>query len=375
MTTPSPDVVVVGGGVIGCAIAYALVNQGASVTVVERSRVGAESSSAAAGILAPRVHATEPEIFDLAMASHQRFPGLVDAIRADTSLDAEYVRSGVFDLAYDENREAELKRKVDWLHSAGHHVSWLDARQTLELEAALSPDIRGGFYDEDAYHINPIRFTQALGQAAARRGVRFQLGAEALGLRRDGARATSVQTTAGDVTGGHVVLATGAWTSLCAAWVQAPIPVFPAKGQILTVYAVPPPIRTIVFGLDAYLLPRVDGTIVVGATVERVGFDKSLTVEGMAWLLDMVGSLCPALRQAPIDRAWTGLRPGSPDDLPIDDLPIVGPAPGWENVTLATGHFRNGIMLAPITADLVAGLVLREESSPLLAPLAPSRFS
>src|ERR1043165_199289 len=111
----SPDVVVVGGGVIGCAIAYALARGGASVAVVERSRVGAESSSAAAGILAPRGHATEPEIFDLAMARHQRVPALVDAIRDDTSLDSEYVRSGVFDLAFDEEREGELRRKVDWL--------------------------------------------------------------------------------------------------------------------------------------------------------------------------------------------------------------------------------------------------------------------
>jgi glycine oxidase len=370
MTGPSPDVVVVGGGVIGCAIAYALVAEGATVDVIERSHVGAESSSAAAGILAPRVHATEPEVFELAMASHRRFPSLVDAVRSDTSLDPEYVRSGVLDLAYEETREAELKPKIDWLRRAGHSVRWLDAPEALQLEPALHPNIRGGFYDEDAYHINPIRFTQALGQAAARRGARFHLGTDVLGLRRDGARATHVQTTGGDQVAGHVVLATGAWAGVYAEWVRAPIPVFPAKGQILTVYAAPPPLRSVVFGLDAYLLPRVDGTVVCGATVERVGFDKSLTVDGMAWLLEMVKALCPTLERAPIDRVWTGLRPGSPDDMPI-----VGLAPGWENVILATGHFRNGIMLAPVTADLVAGLIMREESSPLLGPLSPSRFA
>ena len=123
------------------------------------------------------------------------------------------------------------------------------------------------------------------------------------------------------------------------------------------------------FGADIYLLPRTDGTVVVGATVEQAGFDKSLTADALAWLLGTIPALCPELRTARFERAWSGLRPGSPDELPI-----VGPAPGWANVTLAAGHYRNGIMLAPITATLVAGLILHNHQDPLLTPLSPARF-
>jgi glycine oxidase len=245
----------------------------------------------------------------------------------------------------------------------------LDTRDALAGEPALNPKLRGAFYDADAYHIHPGRLTQALGQAAARRGVRFQLGTEVVGIERSGARATHVRTATGQLAAGQVVLAAGAWTNACAPWLGFAVPVFPARGQILSVYAVPPPIQAIVFGADAYVFPRVDGTLVVGATVEEVGYDKSLTASGLAWLLGVLPVLCPGLANATFDRAWTGLRPASPDDLPI-----VGRAPGWDNVILATGHYRNGIMLAPITADLVAPLLLRGEEDPLLAPLSPARF-
>jgi glycine oxidase len=371
MTEAAPDVAIVGGGVIGCAIAYALRRQGAAVTVIERSRVGAESSSAAAGILAPRVHATmDDSMFALAMASHERFPALVDALRDETNLDAEYVHSGVLDVAYDEGTAGALRQKVRQLTAAGQRVSWLDRQDALAVEPGLNPSLIGAFYDEDAYHINPIRFTQALGQAAARAGVRFLLGREVTGLSRRGSRATHLQTTAGNVIAEHVVLAAGAWTGYCSEWAGTDFPIFPAKGQILTIYAVPSPISAVVFGLDAYLLPRVDGTVVVGATVEEVGYDRSLTVEGLAWLLNIVPSLCPALASATFDRAWTGLRPGSPDELPI-----MGLVPGWDNLTVASGHFRNGIMLAPITGDVVAKLILHEQVDPLMGPFGPGRFA
>jgi glycine/D-amino acid oxidase-like deaminating enzyme len=153
-------------------------------------------------------------------------------------------------------------------------------------------------------------------------------------------------------------------------WTPSAVPVFPVKGQILTVYAAPPPIRSITFGHGAYIFPRVDGTMVVGATYEPLGFDKTLTAKGLGWLLTLIPRLCPTLADARIDRMWVGLRPGS-----ADELPIIGPAPGTDNVTLAAGHFRNGIMLAPITADLVAELVLRETLHDLLKPFSPARFA
>jgi glycine oxidase len=360
----------VGGGVIGCAIAYRLARDGARVTVVERSRIAAESSGAAAGILAPRVHATAPKLFDLALASEPRFPPLIDALRAETGFDVEYNPYGALDLALDETGEELLRDKLRWLQEAGHGVRWVEPEDVLTMEPELAPELRGAFLDPDGFQIHPVRFTQALAQAAGRRGVRFELGAEVIGVSGKRPRAEGIRTATGEIRAGHVILAAGAWTSFCGDWLGTPIPVFPARGQILTVTAVPSPIHSIVYGAGIYLLPRVDGSVVVGATAERVGFDRNLTASAMAWLLGSIPAVCPTLAHASFDRAWTGLRPGS-----ADDLPIIGPAPGWEDVTIATGHYRNGIMLAPLTADIVAGLVLRGEADPWLDLVRPDRFS
>jgi glycine oxidase len=371
MAPNSADVVVVGAGIIGCAAARSLAAAGLDVLVLERSRVAAESSGAAAGILAPRVHATEGAMFPLAMASHAQFGMLVAELRDETGVDVEYVRSGVFDLAHDEAREETLRDKVRWLRELGHDVSWQDRGEVLADEPEVSPEARGGFFDADAFHVNPPRLTTAIAQSAARRGARFLFGLDVVGIAGRGGRANAVRTTAGDFDADHIVLAAGAWTNRCGEWLGFDIPVFPAKGQILTVAAVPSPLHAVVFGLDAYLLPRLDGTVVVGATVEHTGYDKATTASGLRWLLSTLGSLCPALADAPIDRIWTGLRPGSPDDLPI-----VGTAPGWENVTIATGHHRNGIMLTPVTTEIVADLVLRGTTAVEGASaVSPQRFA
>jgi glycine oxidase len=365
----SPDVVVIGGGVIGCAIGYRLAMEGARVTIVERSHVAAESSGAAAGILAPPVHATGAHVFDLAVASHPMFGELTDRLREETGLDVEYRRTGALDLARDELGEELLRDKLRWLQEAGHGVRWVERDDLFAMEPELHPDVRGAFFDEDGYQIRPGRFNEALAQACAHHGVRFVLNAEVTGFEGSRPRVTAVRTATGSISAGHVIVAAGAWASACGDWLGVRIPVFPARGQILTLYAMPAPIKHIIYGAGVYLLPRLDGTIVVGATAERVGFDKSLTASALAWLLSTAPVLCPALADATFDRAWAGLRPGSPDDLPI-----IGAAPGWDNVTLATGHYRNGIMLAPITAQLVANLILHGEGSPLLEHVRPERF-
>ncbi len=371
MASSSPDVLVVGGGIIGCAVARELAWQGLEVTVLERSRVAAESSGAAAGILAPRVHATDGSMFPLAMASHASFGSLVAELREETGLDVEYARSGVYDLAHDEASEATLRNKVRWLRDQGHDVEWRNREAVLANEPALSPELRGGFFDADAFHVNPFRLTTAIAQSAARRGVRFQFGLDVVGMAGRSGRVTTVRTTAGDFAPDQVVVAAGAWSSRFGDWLGVDLPVFPAKGQILTVVAVPPPLRAVVFGLDAYLLPRLDGTVVVGATVERAGYDKTTTAGGVAWLLNSLAALCPRLLDAPIDRIWTGLRPGSPDDLPM-----IGQAPGWQNVIIATGHHRNGIMLTPVTVQIVADLIVHgETSAPGASQVSPGRFA
>lgn len=370
MATSRSDVVIVGGGVIGCAVAYTLAKEHLSVTVLERTAIAAESSGAAAGILAPRIHATDPEMFALALASEQQFGPLVEELRAETGVDVEYAACPGIELAYDEQVDQQLRAKARALASDGHQAAWLEAADVLRLEPAVNPAVRGGLHDTGGTQVHPYRFTQAIAQAAARAGVHFELGVEAHDLLFQARRATAVRTTAGDFEGGEIVLAAGAWTGLWSRALSTPIPVFPARGQILTLTAVPTPIRSVVYAHGVYLMPRGDGTIVLGATYEQVGFDKSVTAGGLGYLLGTAARFCPAIANARFERAWAGLRPGS-----ADEVPLVGRAPGWENVTLATGHYRNGIMLAPVTAAIVADLILGRESDLPIGPLDPARFT
>lgn len=363
------EVIIVGAGVIGCAIAYALARERVRVTVLERSGIAAESSGAAAGILSPRMNVTEPELYSLALVSEQQFAPLVQLLQEETGLDPEYLRSGGLEVAYDEAGEQALRNKAQTVSSTGQRVEWLDADAVRTLEPRLDPTLRGGVQDPGAMQIHPTRFTHALAQAAARRGVRFEFGADAQAIERIGSRASSVKATTGDFSADHVVMAAGAWAGHWAPTLGVQIPVFPVRGQIMSLIATPTPVRAIVYGHGVYLLPRADGTTVLGATYERVGFDKSLTAGAIGRLLTNGTALVPSLENARFDRAWTGLRPGSGDELPI-----IGPVPGWENVSLATGHYREGVMLAPLTASIITDLILGRESDFPSSHLQPSRF-
>jgi len=199
----NPDFVIIGAGVIGCAIADRLASEGASVTVVERGRIAAESSGAAAGILAPPIHATAEHLFDLANSSHSMFPALAAQLRDETGLDVEYQRTGALELARDEAGEENLRDKVRWLQEGGHGVKWIDGAETLQMEPGLDTGVLGALYDEDGYQIRPGRFNEALAQAAGRRGVRFELNTEVIGIDGGRPRATAVKTARGTISTGH----------------------------------------------------------------------------------------------------------------------------------------------------------------------------
>jgi glycine oxidase len=365
----STDVAIVGGGVIGCAIAYALVQAGATVTVYERASAGAEASGAAAGIMVPTIHADEPVLLALGLASVERYPAWCASIQQDSGMDPELIRSGALELAHDEGEGQLLRAKVEAQRRSGRDLRWLSPDDALAVEPGVNPRISGALYDPEGLHVHPLRLTRALAEAASRRGVVIRTGVEVIGLEVNGSRVVGVRTAEGTQPTGHVVIASGAWSQHAEEWLGLSIPVFPVKGQILAVSEEPNPLGTILWDANAYLVARRDGSVVVGATVEQVGFDKRLTVDGIGGLLNAIPSLCPGLAHARFERAWAGLRPATPDELPI-----VGSAPGWENVIIASGHYRNGITLAPITAEMVRQLVVEEHEDPLLAPLSPARF-
>lgn len=367
----SPDVVVVGGGIIGCSVAWHLARAGARVAVVERGRVGGQASGAAAGMLAPISEAEGPGAFlELGLRSLAMFPAVAEELREETGIDVEYVRSGLLRVALDEAEAEALARRVAWQREAGLAVRWLDAAEARAVEPAAGEVAAAAWYAEE-HHVFSPRLVQAFAMAAARRGVRFLEGTEVAGFLTEGDRVTGVRLAGGGVeslAAGHVVVAAGAWTGLCGRWLAAALPVAPVRGQIIALQQLPPALKGIVFSDRGYAVAKVDGTVVVGATEDRAGFDNRVTAAGVAYLSALAPRLGAGLEAAFFRHAWAGLRPWS-----ADGLPLVGPVPGWRGVTVASGHYRNGILLSPVTGRMVADAL--GGGAPWPAALDPGRFA
>lgn len=366
------DVVVVGGGVVGCAIAYELTKFGLSVAVLEARRIADEASSVAAGMLTPLAESPRPGPFtDLALAALREYRAVAAEIREASGVDIEYAASGVLRVALNEEQELAARTTLEWQRELGLEVAWLDAEALREREAAITPEARGALLSLEEGHVHAHRLTTALAIAAHHRGAQVRQGTPVIGLLTEGHRVTGVRTPSGDVHAGQVVLAAGPWTGELTAGLGFPLPIRPVKGQLLALAALTAPIRHIVYcSGTGYLVPKADGTILVGATQEEAGFDKRVTVRGVRWLLDGAEQLVPGLGNAEVRELRAGLRPGSPDGAPA-----LGPLPGWEGLTVASGHFRNGILLGPITGRLMAQLVATGQPERDLSPFDPGRFA
>lgn len=363
----SYDVIVVGGGVIGCAAAFALARSGASVVVVERDRVASHASSAAAGMLAPIVGSLEAgPTCSAGIRSLELFPSLVDEIGELSGIDPGFTRCGVLHVAFSDQVEALRERATD-LADLG--CEWLDRSSLLECEPRLSPEVEGGIWSPREAHVDSFLLTRALAGAAARRGAQFELGSEVVGLRCSGKRVLGVQTATGQVAAGEVVLCTGAWAQGAGRWLELALPVTPVKGQMIALELSNEVPSRIIWSGDIYLVPGSRGTLRVGATVERAGFDVRVTAAGLSTLLAGAQQLLPELGEARFREAWVGLYPCTPDHQPL-----VGPVPGFEGLTVAVGHCRNGILLSPATGLCVADWVLARERRPEFSRFDPERF-
>ena len=363
------DVAIIGGGVIGCAAAYYLSKAGASVTLLERGEVAGAASGAAAGMLVPPSEAVPIGPFrDLCRASSSLFPSLVPALREETGIDVQYQFSGMLLVAETEERAQALRAVVRSRRELGLTLEWIEREPLLRLESALSPALLGAAYSPDQRHVNPGLLTQAFGQAAAGRGARLHQGTAVRGFLSRGDRVTGVGTSQGAIATDHVVLAAGPWTRMLARKLHVDVPTRPMRGQMMAYRSTL--VRHIVSDEEGYLVPKAGGFLYAGATVEDVGFRSRTTRHGLAWLRRVARSLVPSLRYAEVASAWAALRPGTPDGRPI-----IGPLPGWPNVYVAGGHFRNGILLGPITGKLIAQLITMGRTETSLAPFSPARFA
>jgi glycine oxidase len=362
---------IAGGGVIGCAIAYELSRAGADVTLMERAHIGAGASSAAAGMLAPLAESPDPGMFfRLALAGLKAFDEHARELVDESGVDFEFRRDGVLRVA-ESDEESDRLRSIATLQRESTNARWMGRDDVTQLEPALSESVIGALYSPHDGHVNPGRLTAALATAAARNGARIIEGEQVTSFVIDRSRVVAVRAKAETVSADHFILAGGSWVSALCESAGLTVPITPVRGQMLAVRATPAPIRRIVYSHAGYLVPKPDGSIWVGATEEPdAGFEAGVTVEGLRFLLSAAGRLVPALDAAAYLRSWAGLRPLAPDRLPV-----LGTAPGFDNLHLAAGHFRNGILLSLVTGKLMAQLILTGCQPEELSAFSPSRFA
>lgn len=365
------DVIIVGGGVIGCSAAYHLASSGLRVTFLERAEVASEATGAAAGMLAPLAEASEKgPLLDMKLASLRLFPEEIEEIEGESGIDVEHASSGLLRLALSEADEKELRRRLAWQREMGLPLEWLPGEDILALEPRLTSKVIGGIYSPAESQVNPERLALAYARAAVAKGAVLRSGVNVTGLICTGGRVVGARTSAGDFMADHAVLAAGPWTPALARDLGWNLPILPVRGQMIALGGMTLPIRHMVWGKGAYLAPKSNNILFVGATVEEVGFRKRTTARARAWLESRARLLAPPLAHAQTVSHWAGLRPGT-----VDGLPILGPLPGWQGVSIASGHFRNGVLLSPITGHLAAQWLTGRSTDLDLTPFSPARFA
>lgn len=365
------DVVVVGGGVVGLSVAWRLALAGASAKVVDPEDEPRRSTWAAGGMLAPLGEAPEPGAFlDLALQSLALYPDFVAELEASSGVDVGLHLNGKLLAAVTPTDVERLEARRSWQVAAGYDVDWLDRRDVRRLEPAISGDVRAGLVLHGNGRVDNRALQHALEKAVEVAGVRRIPGSVAAVRNRRG-RVEGVKLEDGSsLTAAHVVLSAGAWSGRIRGLPRS-LPVRPVKGQMLAIAAPGRPLERVVAAPGAYLIPReTDGgpVIVVGATQEEAGFDRSVDLAGQRALEEAARAMLPVLAEAEVTERWAGLRPGTPDGLPI-----LGPDPDLEGLVYASGHFRNGILLAPATARLVADWLVGA-APPRASAFAPGRF-
>jgi glycine oxidase len=352
-----PDVLILGGGVIGLTTAYFLAREGVSVVVVDRSDFGQEASWAGAGILPPGNPARARRPIDQLRAHSVRLHPILSAeLRERTGIDNGYRRCGGLEfLAAGGEAEAD-----EW-RSEGVTIEILNDADLHRLEPALAPGLGAAYFLPDMAQVRNPRHIKALLAACHSTGVQLRAGCPGGSLERQDGRITGVLTGKDTLRAGRYVLAAGAWTESLLQPLGCRAGIHPVRGQIALLNTGTPVFQRVLLRGSRYLVPRPDGRVLIGSTEENAGFEKHTTAGAIGALLELACEMVPSLAQAPLERCWAGLRPGSPDGMPF-----LGRVPGYENLLIAAGHFRAGIQLSPATALVMKELLLGQ---PLTVPL------
>ncbi|CAG9622587.1 glycine oxidase ThiO [Sutcliffiella rhizosphaerae] len=348
------DVIVIGGGVIGCAAAYYLSQKGQKVLLLDKGKVGGKASRAAAGMLGAQVEVTEGgPLFEMAKESRAMFPSLQYELKEHSGIDIELFQKGMLKLAMTEAEAVQIKKSITFQQKLGERAGWLSKNEVLQSEPYLSDSFVGAMSIPSDGHVNPEKLTQAFFHSAVHFGTVTKEFVEIYGFHKNSDRISGVLTNEGDFFGDQIVLAAGAWSEQLVKNCEIALPTLPVKGECLSVVTNEKLLSSTIFSERCYLVPKSGNRIVIGATMIPNTFSENVTVGGISSLMMEAMKILPTIKDSTFEKVWSGIRPQTKDGLPY-----LGKHPNFANLVVATGHYRNGILLSPLTGKLIANIVL-----------------
>ena len=338
------------------------------VAVIERGEIGREASWAAGGMLAPLAEANKADsFFEFAVASRAMYADFAAELRQVSGVDLEYRTEGTLYLALTDEDESELAHRWQWQHEAGLNIKKLNADCVLKLEPSLNPKLRWALKFPDDHQVNSRQLVTALAAALVKSNVDILAQTEVEKILQAGNQVSGVATSCGEIKANSVIIAAGSWSGLLHSKIKSHVE--PVRGQMIALEMTEAKLNHVVYSSRGYLIPRLSGIVIAGATTEKVGYDKSNTAGGIGAIVGKAVEIVPQASALKIHEMWAGLRPGS-----SDELPILGADPEIKGLVYATGHYRNGILLTPVTAQAISELVLKGESKFDLKAFGVGRF-
>lgn len=364
------DVAIVGGGIIGASIAFQLAKRHFRIGVLEKGRMAGQASSAAAGMLgAQSEFAEESPLIPLALKSRAMFPPLAEELKELTGIDIGLVQKGMLKVAVTEKEAAALRRHYEFWRHTDEPAHWLSGDELAEMEPHVSRDLTGVMHLPSDGQVNAPDLAFALANASVAYGAKWHEYTEFIDFHREN-HSYVIHTNHGEIAADAVVVAAGAWSSQVLEKTGISLPMYPVKGECLLVKTEKPLIQATVFAENGcYIVPKRGNRLLIGATSTPRTFDRKVSVQGIMSLLERAQRLVPGLKNAEWEKAWSGTRPQTGDGLPY-----IGKHPRYERVWVATGHYRNGILLSPVTGVLLADLIEGKESENDLAPFSLTRY-
>ncbi len=363
------EVIIIGGGVIGLSTARALHKRGAGrIQLIEKASCGGKASWAAAGMLGPQAEADETgPFFELCSESRDLYPQLASELIAETGIDIELDRAGTMHLAFSEDDARALNSRFSWQKAAGLKVERLEASEVRRAEPFVSPDVMAALYFPGDWQVDNRKLCSALRRYCEINGIEIIENKSVTGIVADNYTVSGVLSGPETFRADRVVIAAGAWTSQIVADLR--VEVEPVRGQMISFRTANQFFEHVIYSRNGYIVPRRDGTVLAGSTTEKVGFNHETTDAAAASLFTMAREISPSLSDLGFDAHWSGLRPRAKDGFPV-----MGSIEGIDGLFIATAHYRNGILLAPITAAIIADNMISGRHSPYLSIFGPDRF-